>query len=312
MNTSHTCRTMFRALLAAAMAFAVAGCVAPVGNKPSRLNGPFYAESERHTVNPDGTFSLLPEIITPSSGKSIAVTDIAYKQEFREFFYDEKISSKTEILEPHKPAAEVVAPQNEYAYSKRAGIERKVSYGELHGVAADIRGRLIKSGYRVVAGRPAVVTPLPDDRYFDILGRIKSGDFLGADFVLYGVLTEITINDHNESIIGTRNSMQFHVLDLAIDFSLIDTQSGQVVASFTAMGSGREQRLDGKTSGYKPSLARMIKQASLTMADDVALQLNSQNLEISQSLPGQLQPGGTAENLKRRNDEDARSLRVYR
>lgn len=403
MNISHISRIRFTALLAASLSAMLAGCVVPPANKSANQNyRPFYADSEKRVANA-GSGNWMPEIITPSSGRSIAVTDIAYRQEFRDFFYDEKSSIKNETLEIPRPVAPAppaslappappvlppgvspdapgsqsglprhipdpapmrnsssldrraylqsvffrsaqanenetpsmdppadappVAPpgpsvpgkatRNERTYSKKYGIERKVSYGELRGISGDIRALLIKSGYRVVAGKPAVEKPLQDDQYFDILARIKAGDFSGADYVLFGVLAEVAINEHNESIVGTRNSMQFHVLDLAIDFSLIDTQNGQIIASFTAVGSGREQRIDGKTSGYKPSLVRLVKQASIAIADDVALQLNSQNLTLSAAVAPQTagSPSGSAGSTggaKHHLDEDARSLRVYR
>jgi hypothetical protein len=290
----------------------------------------------------------MPEIITPSYGKVIAVTDIAYKQEFRDFFYDEKASSKSESIEfpappkpvpppavqdPIRPAPESFGPESalpqhipdpspmrnqssldrraylqsavfrkvqltpddlrpmppstpdvariepspqstipdntapkgsrsESTYSKRFGFEQKVAYGELRGISADIRALLIKSGYTVSAARPAVSTSVTNDQYFDILDRIKSGHFSGADYVLYGVLSALSVNDHNEPIVGTRNTMQFHVLDITVDFSLIDTRNSQVVASFTAIGSGRDQRIDGQATNYKPSQARLLRQAS--------------------------------------------------
>jgi hypothetical protein len=340
----------------------------------------------------------MPEIITPAYGKVIAVTDIAYKQEFRDFFYDEKASSKSESIEfpappkpvlppavqdPIRPAPESFGPESalpqhipdpspmrnqssldrraylqsavfrkvqltpddlrpmppstpdvariepvppstladntapkgsrsESTYSKRFGFEQKVAYGELRGISADIRALLIKSGYTVSAARPAVSTSVTNDQYFDILERIKSGHFSGADYVLYGVLSALSVSDHNEPIVGTRNAMQFHVLDITVDFSLIDTRNSQVVASFTAIGSGRDQRIDGQATNYKPSQARLLWQASASMAEDVAINLNSQHL----ALPGSVIPTpakkGSSGGEKYRNDEAASSLRVYR
>lgn len=397
MNFPDFARSAFIRLTAAMLCTTLTACMVSPASKSSLTYRPFYADPEKRIPN---TAGMLPEIVTPALGKTIAVADIAYKQEFREFFYDEKATSKTETLElpppmrpaapltpngPAAPAQPTVPPEaqgpagplpqhipdpanirnrsslerraylqsvlfrtaqaaesdihpsapnppppdaagaasptpgarstrNEYTYSKRYGIERKVSYGELRGVASDIRALLIKSGYRVVAGRPAVEKPLQDDHYLDILARIRAGDFAGADYVLFGVLTEIALSEHNEPIVGTRNTMQSQVLDLAVDFSLIDTQSSQVVASFLAVGSGRENRIDGKAAGYKASLARLVKQASLAMAEDVALGLNSQNLTISAAaLPpaaGSAETAGAS--TKRRLDEDSRSLRIYR
>lgn len=386
-------RTLLATSSAATLVALIAGCSTPLQNKVA--NRPFYAEPERRVPAASGA---MPEIITPAYGKVIAVTDIAYKQEFRDFFYDEKASSKSESIEfpappkpvpppaaqdPIRPAPESFGPESalpqhipdpspmrnqssldrraylqsavfrkvqltpddlrpmlpstpdvariepvppstladntapkgsrsESTYSKRFGFEQKVAYGELRGISADIRALLIKSGYTVSAARPAVSTSVTNDQYFDILERIKSGHFSGADYVLYGVLSALSVSDHNEPIVGTRNAMQFHVLDITVDFSLIDTRNSQVVASFTAIGSGRDQRIDGQATNYKPSQARLLRQASASMAEDVAVNLNSQHL----ALPGSVIPTpakkGSSGGEKYRNDEAASSLRVYR
>ncbi len=386
-------RTLLATGCATALATLIAGCSTPLQTKaPSR---PFYAEPERRAP---GAVASVPEIITPSYGKVIAVTDIAYKQEFRDFFYDEKATSKSETIElpaqakpamppaaqePIKPAPESIRPESalpqhipdpspmrnqssldrraylqsavfrkvqltpedlrpippnnpdvarieptppstapdnttpkgsrsESTYSKRFGFEQKVAYGELRGISSDIRALLIKSGYTVSAARPAVSTSVTNDQYFDILERIKSGHFSGADYVLYGVLSALSVSDHTEPIMGTRNTMQFHVLDLTVDFSLIDTRNSQVVASFTAIGSGRDQRIDGQATNYKPSQARLLRQASVSMAEDVAINLNSQHLALSGSLIPTPAKKGSSGGEKYRNDEAASSLRVYR
>ena len=393
MNKLISSRTVLATGCATALATLIAGCSTPLQTKAP--NRPFYAEPERRAP---GASASVPEIITPSYGKVIAVTDIAYKQEFRDFFYDEKASSKSETIEfpaqakpampPAaqefiKPAPESVRPESalpqhipdpspmrnqssldrraylqsavfrkvqltpedlrpippsnpditrieptppsmlpdnttpkgsrsESTYSKRFGFEQKVAYGELRGISSDIRALLIKSGYTVSAARPAVSTSVTNDQYFDILERIKSGHFSGADYVLYGVLSALSVSDHTEPILGTRNTMQFHVLDLTVDFSLIDTRNSQVVASFTAIGSGRDQRIDGQATNYKPSQARLLRQASASMAEDVAINLNSQHLALSGSVIPTPAKKGSSGGEKYRNDEAATSLRVYR
>jgi hypothetical protein len=385
-------RTLLATSFAATLVALIAGCSTPLQTKVA--NRPFYAEPERRVPAASGA---IPEIITPSYGKVIAVTDIAYKQEFRDFFFDEKASSKSESIEfpappkpvpppavqdPIRPAPESSGPESalpqhipdpspmrnqssldrraylqsavfrkvqltpddlrpmppstpdvariepapqsplpdnapkgsrsESTYSKRFGFEQKVAYGELRGISADIRALLIKSGYTVSAARPAVSTSVTNDQYFDILERIKSGHFSGADYVLYGVLSALSVSDHNEPIVGTRNAMQFHVLDITVDFSLIDTRNSQVVASFTAIGSGRDQRIDGQATNYKPSQARLLRQASASMAEDVAINLNSQHLALPGSVIPTLAKRGSSGGEKYRNDEAASSLRVYR
>ena len=198
----------------------------------------------------------------------------------------------------------------EQSYTKKYGTERKINYGEIRGLSGPIKGMLIKAGYRVAQGRPNTQRADQNDDFFDIIKRIKSGDFEGADYVLYGVLTGLTVADNSAPITGTQNSMAVSSLDLAVDFSLIDTATFQVVASFVATGSGSDNRIDGQTEGYKPNYAKMMKQVSASLSENVAFQLGAQEFFKSGSgenpVPARVIPGTE----KYRNDES--NLRVYK
>ena len=198
----------------------------------------------------------------------------------------------------------------EQSYTKKYGIERKINYGEIRGLSGPIKGMLIKAGYKVAQGRPNIERADQNDDYFDIIKRIKSGDFAGADYVLYGVLTGLSLSNHSAPITGTSNSMAINALDLAVDFSLIDTSTLQVVASFVATGSGSDNRIDGQTEGYKPNYSKMMKQVSVSLSENVAYQLGTQEFfksEVGESpIPARVIPGTD----KYRNDES--NLRVYK
>ena len=165
----------------------------------------------------------------------------------------------------------------EQSYTKKYGTDRKINYGEIRGLSGPIKGMLIKSGYKVVQGKPNVERPDQNDDYFDIVKRIKAGDFEGADYVLYGVLSGLNQNAHYAPIIGSSSSMAINELDIAIDFSLIDTKSYQVVASFVALGSATDNRIDGQAEGYKPNFAKMMPHLSTNLAENVAYHLGSQD-----------------------------------
>jgi len=105
MNKLISLRTVLATGCATALVTLIAGCSTPLQTKAP--NRPFYAEPERRAP---GAAASVPEIITPSYGKVIAVTDIAYKQEFRDFFYDEKASSKSETIEFPAQAKPVTPP----------------------------------------------------------------------------------------------------------------------------------------------------------------------------------------------------------
>ena len=198
----------------------------------------------------------------------------------------------------------------EQSYTKKYGVERKINYGEIRGLSGPIKGMLIKAGYRVAQGRPNVERADQNDDYFDIIKRIKSGDFEGADYVLYGVLTGLTMSDNSAPITGTQNSMAINSIDLAVDFSLIDTVTFQVVASFVATGAGSDNRIDGQTEGYKPNYSRMMKQASGSLSENVAYQLGAQEFFKSETGEVLAAPRVIPGTQKYRNDES--NLRIYK
>jgi len=191
--------------------------------------------------------------------------------------------------------------------TKKSGFETKAEYGQLRTFSAAIRGLLIKAGYKVVQANPAIPTSSQGDEFFYVVERIKAGEFNSADYVMFGVLGEMSFTDNSEGIVGTKSTSQQIGLDLIVDFSLIDTKTYQVVASFLAKGNGKEIRIDGKGNGFKPSMAKLMKQASTTLAEDVANHLSDQNFVTSKIAEPEI-----GRNYKIKPfDDDASSLKVY-
>jgi hypothetical protein len=223
----------------------------------------------------------------------------------------EKFQSQQDKVPDNSTKTQTIKSSNfEQTYTKKYGTERKINYGEIRGLSGPIKGMLLKAGYRVAQGRPNVERPEQNDDYFDIIKRIKSGDFEGADYVLYGVLTGLSISDNAAPITGTQNSMAINTLDIGVDFSLIDTKTMQVVASFLATGSGSDNRIDGKTEGFKPNFSKMMKQVSLSLSENVAYQLGAQEFIKGDSSDAQPPPRVIPGTEKYRNDET--NLRVYK
>lgn len=190
---------------------------------------------------------------------------------------------------------------------KKSGFETKAEYGQLRTFSAAIRGLLIKAGYKVVQANPAVPTSSQGDEFFHVVERIKAGEFNSADYVMFGVLGEMSFTDNSEGIVGTKSTSQQIGLDLIVDFSLIDTKTYQVVASFLAEGNGKEIRIDGKGNGFKPSMAKLMKQASVTLAEDVAKHLADQNFVTSTITEPEI-----GRNYKRKPyDDDSSTLKIY-
>ena len=115
---------------------------------------------------------------------------------------------------PPAPVVDAAAPGSNNASTantqsmKKSGYQSNSEYGELRYLANPIRGLLIKSGYKVVQAKPSVATPNQGDEYFDIVKRIKAGDFGDADYVLYGVLAEVSSTDNVSDIPGTKSTSQ--------------------------------------------------------------------------------------------------------
>jgi hypothetical protein len=190
---------------------------------------------------------------------------------------------------------------------KKSGYQANNEYGELRYLANPIRGLLIKSGYKVIQAKPTVAAPNQGDEYFDIVKRIKTGDFGDADYVLYGVLAEVSSTDNVSDIPGTKSSSQQMTLEVTVDFNIVDTKTAQIVSSFVASGEGKDVQIDGRDTGYKSSMAKLMKLASLDLAEDVRKHLADQNFITNN--PGS---AGQLRNLKRRLDDDASTLKVYK
>ena len=213
---------------------------------------------------------------------------------------------------PSAPLGEATTPGNSSSSAntqtmKKSGYQSNNEYGELRYLANPIRGLLIKSGYKVVQAKSTVATSNQGDEYFDIVKRIKAGDFGDADYVLYGVLAEISSTDNVAEIPGTKSTSQQVTLEVTVDFNIIDTKTSQIVASFVASGEGKEVQIDGRDTAYKPSNAKLMKLASLDLAEDVRKHLADQNFITNN--PGS---AGQVRNLKRRLDDDASTLKVYK
>jgi len=119
----------------------------------------------------------------------------------------------------------------------------QITRGEMHQFTGDIKGGLIKSGqYKVVQGKawtkqdrtsvpggcfPPKCTGEPQTfsenvTLFDIVDRIKKGFYPGADFVLFGTVTNIEDRQDSLPVQGTNAVNNVYAVELVADFSLIN------------------------------------------------------------------------------------------
>ena len=273
-----------------------------------------YVEETLNKVDSNSIDSPAPKVVAVDADKADAsalaggASSSAFPVKFTNLADPKAVDPNTPPVAADVPVVKSSSSSITTQVSKKSGYESKSEYGELRYLASPIRALLIRSGYKVVQANATVAIPTEGDEYFDIVRRIKAGDFTGANYVLYGVLSETSYTDNVDTIPGTISSSEQIALDVVVDFNLVDTDSYQIVASFIASGGGHEVRIDGKDSGFKPSMAKLMKQASVSLAEDVQRQLADQNFVTAN--PAQAQ-ADSARNFKRRLDDDASSLKVY-
>jgi hypothetical protein len=269
-----------------------------------------FIEETRRKTNNNVTSIITPKIIEVDADKADASALMGGANSSQlpvKFTNLADPKSTAPAISPVDPQTSSNSSDSEMQSSKKSGYESKMEYGELRYLANPIRGLLIKSGYKVVQAKSTVAMPNQGDEYFDIVKRIKAGDFADANYVLYGVLAEVSVTDNVDDIPGTKSSSQQVTLEVTVDFNVVDTQTNQIVASFIASGDGKEVRIDGKDNNFKASKAKLMKLASIDLAEDVRKNLAAQNFITNN-------PGSAAyeRNVKRRLDDDASTLKVYK
>ncbi|MBU3557563.1 hypothetical protein ICN18_07965 [Polynucleobacter sp. Ross1-W9] len=275
-----------------------------------------FIEETRTVTNNSISSTIVPKAIEVDADKanSSVITgganSSAYPVKFTNLADPKSTAPGTAI--PPMPVADAGAPSNSSTAAdtqsmKKSGYQSNNEYGELRYLANPIRGLLIKSGYKVVQAKSTPAVPNQGDEYFDIVKRIQAGDFGDADYVLYGVLAEVSSTDNVSDIPGTKSTSQQVTLEVTVDFNIVETKTTQIVASFVASGEGKDVQIDGRDTGHKPSTAKLMKLASLDLAEDVRKHLADQNF-ITNS-PGS---AGQVRNLKRHLDDDASTLKVYK
>jgi len=248
--------------------------------------------------------ALAPTVITPPRPKipnSIAVTDFSVKNEYQEFFYDEKASSKASFNGNSNfgptgggvaPPVDGVAPQaqspvtytgtttvtanSDSNYSKNFGTKRTISYGEIRGINADIKAALLKAGYKVVQSAPNLAKDKQGDEYFDIRERVNRGDFGDAQYVLHGTIVNVDIRSTNDRIAGTNDYTYRLEYSLLADFTLINTETLEVSAAFNAMGSGQDMYLGKYNANYVPKINKITKELLVSFGQEAEKKLYEQ------------------------------------
>ncbi|MFJ4144474.1 penicillin-binding protein activator LpoB [Pseudomonas sp. NPDC089734] len=198
----------------------------------------------------------------------IAVTDMAFQERVEQYIHTVSAHSN---LQANRYSASGSASYEEY--------EARTSYieqSELHKFSGDIKGEILKSGlFQLVQGVPYNASARED--VYDIIKRIKSGSFKGADYVLFGTVSDIDFRQDVGEIANTDSYSAIMGLTVVGDFSLINTRTYEITSAFTAMGEGQDTKLVNSRD-VKVSLnrGRVVRDASKSIGVDVARQLREQ------------------------------------
>ncbi len=205
----------------------------------------------------------------------IAVTDLTYEEKVSEYFRVVSANSKTKVSASAREretdhsysASGRYSGSHESSYFAAEGYYTYIDRGELRTYTADLKGALLKGGgVRLVQARP--YNGKATEQIHDIIGRIKKGLYPGADYVLFGTVSNIDFRQeamplaHGGAITATLS------LDLVVDFSLINTRTYEVKAAFSASGAGQDTKILSR-AGDRVAFNRgkVISETSKSLAD---------------------------------------------
>ena len=209
----------------------------------------------------------------------VAVTDLAYQERVEQYIHIVSAQSNFQA-----------SPYSASGSSSYNEIEATTSYieqGELRKFTGDIKGEILRTGmFQLVQGTPYTAASKGD--VYDVIKRIKAGHFKGADYVLFGTVSDIDFTRDVTELANTDSHSAVLGLTLVADFSLINTRTYEITSAFTAMGEGQDTKLvngrDIKVSLNRPQVVREVSKA---LGEDVAAQMSQQLGGGGYEQPGQ-------------------------
>ena len=209
----------------------------------------------------------------------VAVTDLAYQERVEQYIH---IVSAQNNFQANRYSASGSSSYNE--------IEATSSYieqGELRKFTGDIKGEILRSGmFQLVQGTPYTASSKGD--VYDVIKRIKAGNFKGADYVLFGTVSDIDFTRDVTELANTDSHSAVLGLSLVADFSLINTRTYEITSAFTAMGEGQDTKLvNGRDIKVSLNRPRVVREVSKALGEDVAQQLSQQLGNASDEPSGQ-------------------------
>ena len=180
----------------------------------------------------------------------IAATDLTYEEKVSQYFRVVSASSKSRIearasereTDFGYAARSRMQGSSEDSYQSAEGTYTYIERGELHTYTADLKGALLQDGrLRLTQARP--YAGKAHERVFDIIARIRAGGYPGADYVLFGTVSNIAFRQEAMPLAFGASTTDSLSLDLVVDFSLLNTRTFEVRAAFSANGSGQDTKI---------------------------------------------------------------------
>ena len=231
-------------------------------------------------------FCLLA-VAAPKTPK-VAVTDLAYEERVSEYFRTVTASEKSSLRASGRESERdtdrsysrrssgSVNARSESHYQESEGVYSYIDRGEMRKFTADIKGSILKEHlFDLVQGKP--FTAKNTEKLYDIIERIKQGQYPGADYVLFGSINNIEFRQEANPVDHTNTVSHTLSLELVAEFSLISTRTYKVNAAFSAMGEGQDVKLLTSQGGRVVlNRSKVISEVSKSLGEDVSRQLGEQ------------------------------------
>jgi hypothetical protein len=212
----------------------------------------------------------------------IAVTDLAYEASVDQYVH--VISARDNHQQDY------YGTSGSSSYDEYTTQNSYLEQTEIRRFSGDIKGQMLKTGmFQLIQGTPYTASVKSD--VYDVIERIKAGHFKGADYVLFGTLSDIDFTQDMNELANTDSYSAVLALTLVADFSLINTRTYEITSAFTAMGEAQDTKLvndrDIHVSLNRP---RVVREVSRSLGEDVARQLSEQLGDGSYEPSGQPEP----------------------
>ncbi|WP_095052419.1 penicillin-binding protein activator LpoB [Pseudomonas sp. Irchel s3b2] len=198
----------------------------------------------------------------------VAVTDLAYRERVEQYIHI--VSAQSNFQANHYSAS------GSSSYNEIEATSSYIEQGELRKFTGDIKGEILRTGmFQLVQGTPYTASSKGD--VYDVIKRIRAGSFKGADYVLFGTVSDIDFTRDTTELANTDSYSAVLGLTLVADFSLINTKTYEITSAFTAMGEGQDTKLvNGRDIRISLNRPRVVRDVSKALGEDVAAQLSQQ------------------------------------